>query len=223
MKQMIHRKTSWLARLHAIQKLGISIFLALIPLFFVPRNISPRLNFMISWDVFSITMILLSWISIFSISSQEIREECNKQDESRSLIFIIIVICTIASLGEVFLLLTRRSDNWVMIIPIAGLLLSGVLIHTIFAFRYAHLYYMNKGEDKSTHAGGLNFPGDKNPDYFDFAYFAFVLGMTFQVSDVQVLSKRIRRLSLIHALLSFLFNTFFVAITINIIAGLRGH
>ena len=97
---------------------------------------------------------------------------------------------------------------------------SWFLIHTIFTLRYAHIFYGDNEERPHTHAAGLKFPGDKNPDYFDFAYFAFVLGMTFQVSDVQITSNKLRRMAMWHGLLSFGYNTIMIALTINLIAGL---
>ena len=73
---------------------------------------------------------------------------------------------------------------------------------------------------EKVHKGGLIFPNDEPPDYFDFAYFSFVIGMTWQVSDVQITSRRIRRIVLMHALLSFVYNTVILALSINIISGL---
>ena len=93
-------------------------------------------------------------------------------------------------------------------------------MHTIFGFHYAHLYYGDDTNDSTRHAEGLEFPGEKKPDYLDFAYFSFVIGMTFQVSDTAVHSRSIRRLVLLHGLISFGLNTFVVALTINLIAGL---
>ena len=93
-------------------------------------------------------------------------------------------------------------------------------MHTIFATKYAHIYYGDHETEPDIHAGGLTFPDENKPDYLDFAYFSFVLGMTFQVSDIQVASKRLRKLALLHGILSFGFNTIIVALTINIIAGL---
>ena len=86
--------------------------------------------------------------------------------------------------------------------------------------RYAHIFYGDHETEPAIHAGGLIFPDEDKPDYFDFAYFSFVLGMTFQVSDIQVTSKRLRKLALLHGILSFGFNTIIVALTINVIAGL---
>ena len=83
------------------------------------------------------------------------------------------------------------------------------------------MYYGDDDEMPETHAEGLKFPEEKAPDYLDFAYFAFVIGMTFQVSDVVVSSPVIRRFVLMHSLISFVFNTIIVALTINTIAGLK--
>ncbi len=93
------------------------------------------------------------------------------------------------------------------------------MTHTTFAFRYAHEYYeAPAGAEKVD--GGLQFPGEEQPDYLDFLYFSMVLGMTFQVSDVQITSRKFRRLATVHGLLSFLFNTIILALTVNIAAGL---
>jgi uncharacterized membrane protein len=122
------------------------------------------------------------------------------------------------------LLITKEKfksaeSSFPLIIAIAGMVLSWFFIHTIFTLRYAHIFYGDDDEKPETHAGGLEFPDDKKPDYLDFAYFALVLGMTFQVSDVQITSKRLRRIAMLHGLLSFGYNTIMIALTINLIAG----
>jgi uncharacterized membrane protein len=99
------------------------------------------------------------------------------------------------------------------------LLASWLMMHTTFAFRYAHEYY-SKDAGGPGFDQGLQFPGEERPDYFDFMYFALVLGMTFQVSDVQITSRKLRRLATLHGVLSFLFNTIILALTVNIAAGL---
>lgn len=95
------------------------------------------------------------------------------------------------------------------------------MVHTIYIFHYAHKYYDTEVKHENKIIGGLEFPGNEEPDYLDFAYFSFGLGCTFQVSDISVTSKKIRRIALIHGLLSFALNTFVVALTINLIAGLN--
>ena len=87
--------------------------------------------------------------------------------------------------------------------------------------RYAHAYYRKRDDDQESSEGeGVEFPDEKEPDFLDFAYFSFVIGMTCQVSDVQISSRGIRRLALVHGLLSFLFNTVILALTINLSSGL---
>ena len=104
-------------------------------------------------------------------------------------------------------------------ICIAGMALSWFLVHTVFAFRYGHLYYGDDEDEPANHAAGLEFPKEPAPDYLDFAYFAFVIGMTFQVSDVEISSRRLRRLVLFHGIISFLFNTVILALSISVIGG----
>ena len=98
---------------------------------------------------------------------------------------------------------------------------SWTLVHTVYGLRYAHAFYGDNGEPGGhQHAGGLIFPGDRTPNYFDFAYFSFVIGMTCQVSDVQITSRRMRRIALVHSILSFGFNTMILALLINTVSSL---
>lgn len=219
MKQKNNSLLFKIGKLHAVPKLLFCIASAVLAYFIIPTYAA--VHFMISWDVFSFMMITLSLVSFFTFDTKAMRVRSQEQDESAFIIFIIIVIATLASLAEVLFLLTGKATNSQLIIAILGLCFSWLLIHIIFAFRYAHLYYMNDQEDANVHAGGLDFPADKRPDYLDFAYFSFVLGMTFQVSDIQITSKRFRRLALLHGLISFVFNTLIIALTINVVAGLR--
>lgn len=97
---------------------------------------------------------------------------------------------------------------------------SWLLVHTIFASHYARDYYKTGKSLSQWKKDGLDFPSDNEPDYWDFLYFSFVIGMTSQTSDVEVTSREIRRLALLHGVLAFFFNTTIVAMTINIIAGI---
>jgi uncharacterized membrane protein len=102
-----------------------------------------------------------------------------------------------------------------LLFAVATVLLSWAFVHSIFAVHYAHEFYR-----KGTTASGLEFPGgDATPDYSDFFYFSFVIGMTFQVSDVQVTNRSIRRAVLAHGIVAFLFNVALLAIIINVAAG----
>ncbi len=159
-----------------------------------------------------------------ALCPQQIRIVASHEDESRAVVFGIVLVSTLCSLGGILLLLGNKG-NWMLskgvetAIYIIGVTLSWVLLHTIFTYRYAHYYYGDHATQKGKNAGGLEIPGEEHPDYLDFAYFSFVIGMTFQVSDIQITSKRIRRLVLLHGLLSFVFNTVIVALTINVVGG----
>jgi len=169
------------------------------------------------------------------------------QDNNRTVIFIFVLAAALMSLFIVVLLLkstqqlTGNALTLHILLSITAVMCAWALVHTIFVFRYAHLYYETKGKAGKTageqdsaknlvsdskrnvqpqYKEGLEFPEEKTPDYLDFTYFSFVIGMTFQVSDVEISSKRIRRLALMHSLVSFAFNTVIVALSINIISGL---
>lgn len=219
-------KTSWLNHLHPTKKLLFSLMLAvIIPFFLLNVDITARL--ILGWDIFCLGLLTLYWIVFFNTTHTHIRKQSAKDDPSRIIIFTIVLIgCTISMLAVV-LLLTAKNENHahkLIYVPLAlaAMILSWLTVQTIFTARYAHMYYSNKKNDSSTYAGGLDFPGDNQPDFLDFAYFSFVLGMTFQVSDVEISSKKIRRLALLHGLIAFAYNTVIVALTINIIAGLKG-
>ncbi len=218
-----------ISSLHAGIKLVISLvagivcFLFLMP---VPMGFITRL--MISWETLCIFFIILSWITFYVFNPRDIRKLAKVQDESRVAIFILVLIAILSSLLAIIILLTNKNPGGIehkeirAAIYISGIVCSWFLLHTMFALRYAHLYYSNDEDTPEEHAGGLNFPDEEMPCYMDFAYFSFVIGMTFQVSDVTINSRRIRAIVLLHALLSFMFNTVIVALTINALLDLKG-
>ena len=177
---------------------------------------------MSGWDIFCICLLFFYWISFFTTPQPHLPRQAAEDDPSRIIIFVIVLVCSVVSMLAVILLLTARketdTDRAIHVpLALAGMILSWLLVHTIFTARYAHMYYRKKSSDGTYH-GGLNFPGELKPDFLDFAYFSFVLGMTFQVSDVEITSKKLRQLALLHGLISFAYNTI-IALTINIIAA----
>jgi uncharacterized membrane protein len=148
-----------------------------------------------------------------------IRTRAREEEPGRQAILWSGVAVSVVVLAALGLELHGGRSAGVGEIALAGasLLLSWLFMNALFALHYAHAYY---GDDESCQPrGGLAFPGEKRPDYWDFAYFAIVIGMTFQVSDVQVADRRLRRIVLAHGLLAFLFNVVIVAISVNIVAG----
>ncbi len=222
-----HDKIAGWNSLPAIYKVLICLALAISFYFFIPvKQLSGYTHLLSAWDIFSLFMLTLSWLTFFTTTPHQIRGLAKSQDESRTLIFIIVVVSTITSLLAILILLTSKdlgklNSDLPLFVAIIGMASSWFLVHTTFTLRYAHLYYGDNVTETSVHAGGLDFPNEVNPDYIDFAYFSFILGMTFQVSDVQITCKSIRRLALVHGILAFGFNTIIVALTINLIAGLR--
>jgi uncharacterized membrane protein len=171
------------------------------------------------WDIAVSLYLVLAFHLMVRSDFRHIRRHAAAQDEGQFMILTCTVAAALASLAAIFVELgtsageASRPRNQV---PLAALtiLLSWAFIHTIFALHYAHEFY------DETSGRGMTFPGgDPNPDYWDFVYFSFVIGMTSQVSDVAITSKVIRRTATVHGILSFLFNAALLALTVNIAAG----
>lgn len=216
-------------RMDAHHKLYVSLAVAAMCFVLTTGRFSGPIHFMVTWLVYAATTLTLSGLTILNVHPAQISRDAHDQDSSRTLIFGFALLASLASLFAILILLksTSAGDKDQMTVQIllslASVVSSWVLVHTIFTFRYAHFYYCDIDQDadgKNPKPGGLQFPEEDQPDYLDFCYFSFVIGMTFQVSDVQITSKRIRRLALMHGLLSFSFNTIIVALSINVVAGL---
>ena len=224
LKQVIHG----IHRIQAHGRLLIGLFVALI-IFFLSQRTPPAIQAILVWSSFCFTVLLMLWAIILTTTSAEVRVIAVKQDSSRTIISVFVLFASVVSLFAVIFLMRTLPNpkqagySYHVGFAITSVILSWIMIHTIFAIRYAHLYYNLLYEERMSqkeHKGGLIFPSNDPPDYFDFAYFSFVIGMTWQVSDIQITSRRIRRMVLFHALLSFLYNTVILALTINIISGL---
>ena len=153
------------------------------------------------------------------------QRHARQEDPGRLVISVLVTAAACASLfAIVFILHDKEVKNNLLILHVAlsavTIVGSWLLVHTIFASHYARDYYKAGKSLSQCKKDGLDFPGDTEPDYWDFLYFSFVIGMTSQTSDVEVTSREMRRLSLMHGILSFFFNTTIVAMTINIVAGL---
>jgi len=213
-------------RLHPIHRILISLGISLITFIFIRKSeITPLLKLMYLWNVFSLSLLVTSWIVYFTRPVEQIRNFARREDGSLLYVFLVIVVAAFSSLVTVLILFISKDrdsmDGMYLLAAIPSMLFSWAIIHTTFGFHYAHMYYDDAEGDPKRHAEGLNFPEEKKPDYLDFAYFSFVIGMTFQVSDVNITSRKIRRLALVHGLISFALNTFVVALTINLIAGFK--
>jgi len=218
----------WFYRIRAIYKLLICLSIATASyILLLPVRMEAFTRTMIGWDIFSLCEIVVSLAIFSAVCPQQLRVLASREDASRPVVFAIVISAIVGSLGGVLLLLKNQtawllSEGLETAIYIAGVTFSWILLHILFTSRYAHLYYGDHATKKGEMAKGLDIPGNEAPDYMDFAYFAFVIGMTFQVSDIQISSRQIRRVVLAHGILSFLFNTVIVALTINVVVNLKG-
>ena len=181
----------------------------------------------VTWDVFAVTLVVLAWSIIVRKDPYEARRTVRLQDASATAIFALVITAATASLFAVGLLLGSAKNlpptglALHVALSVTAVVISWILVHTVFALRYAHLYYWDAGKvERHAVVGGLIFPGKEHPCYMDFAYFAFVVGMTCQTADVNISSSRIRRMALMHGMIAFVFNTAILAIVVNIVAGL---
>ena len=211
------------ARLDAHHRFLIALGVAAAVFVIFGRGLAVAVAVVLAWTVFAGTDLLLAWTVILSGDPATARRSAVLQDASRTLLLTLVILASCASLWGVWALLgTARTLSggayvFSMVLAPLSVAVSWCLVHTVFTLRYAHVYY-GAGQIHGTHHGGLEFPGDHPPDYTDFAYYAFVVGMTAQVSDVQVTSRRLRRLTLLHGVISFAFNTVILALTINVLA-----
>jgi uncharacterized membrane protein len=169
------------------------------------------------WDVGVALYLVLAFHMMATSTIDRIRWRASREDEGQAAILAMTVAAALASLAAIFAELATGDGKHRHPLPIAlavvTILLSWALIHTIFALHYAHEFYDETG------GRGLTFPGeDTEPDYWDFVYFSFVIGMTSQVSDVAITSKAIRRTAAAHGVIAFFFNAALLALTINLAA-----
>jgi uncharacterized membrane protein len=193
----------------------------------LPGALSPTTRAVVAWDIGVLVYLLLAAQLFMSEAPDQMPAAAEAQQEGEWTIFALtlaVVIVSFVAVSTEFSAIKSASSNekgWQVTLVAVTLFLSWLVTHVTFAFRYAHEYYAHD-EGGPEIDRGLDFPGNNEPDYLDFLYFALVLGMTFQVSDVSITARKLRRVATLHGLLSFLFNTVIVAFTVNIAAGLMG-
>jgi uncharacterized membrane protein len=176
-----------------------------------------QLAVLAGWTAASVAFVAWVWLTLGPLGPAATKRHAVREDPSRAAADLLLVGSSVASLVGVALALLKGASAPSWADPVNALVLATVAsswgtIHTVFALRYADLYY-RRGE-------GVGWNGEEDPDYRDFAYLAFTIGMTFQVSDTTVTTRAMRRTVLRHALLSYLFGVVIIATTINAIAGL---
>lgn len=180
---------------------------------------------LLGWCVGLAVYLGLAWSLCAGFDAKRTRERAQAQDEPSMVLFFMLLLATAACVAAITVLMHQSRDMSGMQrglhigLSVFALAASWLFIQTVFTFRYAHRYYFEEKQGEPD-GPGLQFPGGLDPDYFDFLYYAHVVGMTSQVSDVQVTSREMRRLTLVHSVLSFGFNMLILALSINVVASL---
>jgi uncharacterized membrane protein len=175
----------------------------------------------VGWAVACAVFVGWVWIALARMDAARTKDHATREDPTRGIADTLVIVASIASLAAVIILLIEGQDAKgaakavIPILAIVSIVLSWFLVHTLFMLRYARLYYVDDN-------GGISFNQDEQPQYTDFAYLAFTLGATFQVSDTDVSKHNIRVTILRHAMLSYLFGSVILAATVNLVAGLAG-
>jgi uncharacterized membrane protein len=214
------RRLPYLIRLiRARPRLFLSALVGLAVILITPLDWWLTTRMLVGWDVGVFLYLVLAFHLASNADVHQIRRRARLQDEGQVATLVLTAAAALASLAAIFALLSSSNGGRQPIhlaLATITILLSWTFTHTMFALHYAHEYYdENKGK-----GGGLEFPGDdQEPDYWDFVYFAFVIGMTSQVSDVTVSCKPIRRTVSAHGMISFVFNAALLALTVNIAAS----
>jgi uncharacterized membrane protein len=173
-----------------------------------------KLALLAGWDGFVLGLIVQFIADIRGHTPASTAAAARRDDIGHSLLDVLVTTAALASLGAVFFMLTSGTSNlWRIGFGLISIVLSWAVVHTLYTLRYAALYYADK-------EGGIDFGSNDKPVFTDFAYVAFTIGMTYQVSDTTMKSSEFRRLVLQQALLSFVFGTAIIATTINFVAGL---
>jgi uncharacterized membrane protein len=179
-----------------------------------------QLSGIAAWDVAATSLLGWVWLSVGRLTPDETQKLATKEDDSRVGAHVVLVLASVASLAGVGFDLAKASQitgfDRVLLtaVGVFTVVVSWAVVHTTFALRYAHEFYTSP-------IGGIDFKnGGDPPDYQDFAYVAFTVGMTFQVSDTDIQHRDVRRTVLRHSLLSYLFGAVILAVMINVIASL---
>ena len=215
-------KTKIVKTVQAQPRLVIAVLLGGLLWFFLPDSWRHGTRLLSAWD-FATGLYLLMALGMMARSDiDQIRYRAALQDEGEIVILALTTLTALVSLAGIMAVLSAAKAlhghrEW-QHIGLAGMtvLLSWTFLHTMFAVRYAHEYYAGSEDEP---AQGLEFPGHEPPDYWDFMYYSFVIGTACATADVNITSKNMRRLTTLHCIVAFFFNTTILALTVNIGAG----
>lgn len=221
-------KSTWRQRLaaglDAHHRVIISAAIGIVAFAVLPSRMGWWARGLSGWNAYAMTTLLLAWLTIIHANPADVASNAKLEDSSRAVIFFSLLLASVVSLVAVGVLLGTAKDlhgallTAHVLFAIVTVLCSWTLVHTTYALHYGHMFY--SADEKGERGGGLEFPKEDNPDYLDFAYHSFVIGMTCQVSDIDITGRSMRRAALLHGIISFGFNTAIVAMGVNLTSGL---
>ena len=214
---------AWLIR-HRIIAFGVSALVATIVYVVVPRWLHGATRFVAAYDAGTLTLLGFFWFQGFHDDPKLTRARAALEDPGRNVITLVVLGAVVVGLVAAIAIVghgpkvQNATEQWeAYILGVLAICIGWFLVHTVYTFRYAHLYYYDEDGDG---CGGIHFPGTDEPSDHDFAYFAFCLGTSFAVSDPQVTETRVRREVIVHSIISFAYNSVIVGMVINLFAGI---
>jgi uncharacterized membrane protein len=216
----VHVPSAFWSPRRALGRLLLAVVMGGLAAAVIPGQVGGPLRTVAAWDVGGVVLLALAWRIILRASPEETARRAAAEDVGRSFVWAVVVLGSTVSIFAATVALRNvrtmapRAEKELVLLCLLAVVTAWVLCHTTYTVRYAHLYYRDDGD-----LGGLGFPGTEMPCLLDFAYYAFTVGMCFQVSDVTVTQHRMRQATLGHALLSFVFNTLVLALALNLLFG----
>ncbi|CAN7165753.1 DUF1345 domain-containing protein [Phyllobacterium sp. LjRoot231] len=192
--------------------------------------LSPRNAYVIAANVFFVIYLFFSALKIHKLTPEYLRKNAARSDEPVWIIFAVTFGTVVVAVGSLFAVLNSGQNplplDMSLALAVASVPLGWLTIHMMAAIHYAHLYWQPDEDAEGTkdkprrHVGGLDFPGGKEPGGIEFLYFSYIIGMTAQTSDTAITSTEMRKINLLHAIVSFFFNTVLVAVAVNVVVSL---
>ena len=218
--EWVHTPVPFWSPRRALGRLLLAIVAGGIAAAVIPGSAGGPLRTVAGWDVGALVLLALVWRIILRAGPEETARRAAAEDVGRSFVWAVVVLGSTVSLFAATGALRNartmapQAEHELALLCLLAVVMAWILCHTTYTVRYAHLYYRDDGD-----LGGLGFPGTEMPCLLDFAYYAFTIGMCFQVSDVTVTQHRMRQATLGHALLSFVFNTLVLALALSLLFG----
>lgn len=210
-------------------RLTISIVIGIVvgvACWFLATETKGSTSLILGWDALSFTFLSSMMSTWFKHDAADIRHQSAQDDNGREVISALVIVAAAASVWAVGAELSLAKDSHGLmkaariVLAFVTVVASWLMVQMIFTLHYAHEYYGVDADDGGRDQGGIEFPGQEAPDYWDFLYFAIVIGVACATADADFTSKGLRRLGTVHSLVAFAFNTIIVALTINLTAGL---